>query len=336
VKRAVATWLVSLLLGGASSMAGVMEGGMSPVDMSFYGQMGQTAVYRGYLSPAQVQVVTLVVITDANSGGGADGVFSGFDLDFLSLDLDGNLASTFDQYRPRTGGLTIVPGLVRDAATSVFQPTALHPGPLFGMNVGGSVDAATATLGQRDGSYVYGPTLGVDTSHGWVSLGQGGQLAAAFACIPVPPTGMYVFAGDVGFNDETLGAHVSVQVPGRMIYVNVPDGNRAPVLLQAGDVVVVTGTGLSGDAVSWRWDLNGDGNYDDGSGQELYFSYEYLVSELDQLADLSSVGLEVTTFDGYTYKYTVYGEMQGVPEPASILLLGAGAVGIFRRRRLRD
>jgi len=333
VKRAVATWLVSLLLGGASSMAGVMGEGTIPVDMSFYGQVGQTAVYRGYLNPAQVQVVTRVVVTDANSGGGADGVFSGFDLDFLSLDLDGNLVSTSDQYRPRTWVATIVPGLVRDAATSVFQPTALHPGPLFGMNVNGIVDAATATLGQRDGSYVYGPTLGVDTSHGWVSLGQGGQVAAAFCYIPVPPTGMYVFAGDVGFSDEILGAHVSVQVPERLIYVNVPDANQALVQLQAGDVAAVTGTDLFGDAVSWRWDLNGDGIYDDGSGRELYFSYEYLVSELDQLADLSSVGLEVTT-DGYTYTYTVYGGMQGIPEPASILLLGAGAVGIFRRRRL--
>jgi len=164
-----------------------------PVSMVFSTNVGQTRVFRGEISGLGLSTVGTVTVTDLNVVDGSGGVFSGFDLDFLLLDVDGVLATTGDQVLPfQTAATTVTPGTI--APSAAYVPTVAHPGTLFGLNADSSIDFGTATIGTRDGSYV--APLSVDTSDGWVSLGYGGSLSAAFPLTPVGES-LYIFLGEV-------------------------------------------------------------------------------------------------------------------------------------------
>jgi hypothetical protein len=192
-----------LLLAGTQAFA-------SPetVPMSFVGSAGQTGIWRGNLTPAGPGIFNVAVILDGPGFGGSSGVFSGIDVDFVILDADGNLATTGDQVAPIQNGSTFVtPGVIRNQATSPYQPTAAHPGALFGLNANGSVDFGTATLGTRDGFY-YPLSLTVDTSDGWVSVGEGGALRTAFPTTTIGSDSLYLFVGEVGINEFVCRAEI--------------------------------------------------------------------------------------------------------------------------------
>ena len=179
----------------------------APVSMDFYADIGLTRVWRGDLSSLGSGTFDSVVLTDV-IGGGGDGLFSGFDVDFIVLDLDGVLSTTADQTLPFENSSTSVKaGSVRNAATSPHQPTALHPGKLFGLNVDESIDFTTASMGNLDSYFKSPPT--VDTSKGWVALGDGGVLTAAFPTVTLDGSPMYLFVGDVGAN-ESLEAKLEI------------------------------------------------------------------------------------------------------------------------------
>jgi hypothetical protein len=182
----------------------------APLSMSFYGDVGLTRVWRGDLaSLGSGTFDTVLVIDDGDGIGGSDGVYSGFDLDFLIIDLDGNLATTADQILPAQAPPTHVnKGSIRNQTTSPYQPTVLHPGDLFGLNADDSIDFATATIGTLDASYDT-VTLAVDSSFGLVTLGDGGSLSAKFGTITIDGSSMYLFVGDAGLN-EGIGANINV------------------------------------------------------------------------------------------------------------------------------
>jgi hypothetical protein len=185
----------------------VSQAGAVPVSMSLYGYSGDTKIYSGSLSSLGLTCVDSVTITDGGFYSGSTGVFSGFDLDFVLLDADGNFNTTGDQVLPSAGTATVTLGTIVSPISSIYQPTAAHPGKLFGLNANDTLDTATATIGTLDASFA--DPLAVDTSSGWVSLGYGGSLSTAFTQTSTSPS-LYLFVGQVGTATlESFCANVS-------------------------------------------------------------------------------------------------------------------------------
>jgi hypothetical protein len=205
--------------------------GAVPVTMSPYPVVGgQTRVFRGDLSSLGVGSVYSARVTDAGVLGGQTGVFSGCDIDFVVLDRDGDLSTTADRIVPfQTAATSVTPGSIRNPTTSPYQPTASHPGELFGLNTDGSIDFATATIGTRDASYNPITFLfTVDTSGGWVTLGDSGSLTAAFPDTTIGSS-LWLFVGEAGLasegSTEGLNALVSINnsvpAPGAVLLVGL-------------------------------------------------------------------------------------------------------------------
>jgi hypothetical protein len=177
------------------------------VGMSLTGTDHQTSIWRADLSSLGSGTASVAVVLDGG-GHGSDGVFSGIDVDFVLLDRDGDLSTTGDQVAPlQNSSTSVTPGTITNQQFSIYQPTASHPGALFGLNLDGSVDFATATLGTRDGFY-YPLSLTVDTADGWVSLGECGALYTAFPTTCVDG-GLYLFVGEVGLNEFVCTVEVN-------------------------------------------------------------------------------------------------------------------------------
>ena len=223
IKRIIRCALMALVAG----IPAVTFANPDLVAMTDYGVYGQTRLFRGDLSSLGLGTFDAVTVFDV-VGGGDDGVFSGFDLDILVLDGDGDFSTTGDQTSPFANSSTFVTaGSVRNPTTTIYLPTSSHPGALFGLNADGSIDFATATIGSRDAVYDAGsfPGLDPDTSDGWVTLGDGGSLTAGFSDITLTGSSMYLFVGEVGQN-ETLRANVHVDfkpipAPGAMMLSSI-------------------------------------------------------------------------------------------------------------------
>lgn len=191
-----------------------MQLGAVPLVFTNEGPDGQTTVFRASLTGLGLTQVGSVSIQDSNSGvGGSPGIFSGFDLDFVFIDVDGLYATTDD--RIVASAYLYNTGTVRPTAEADFQPTATHPGPTFGSSALDTIDAALSTLGTRDGSFP--ASFNADNSSGWLTLGDGGSLAANFAPAVVLIGTEALFLGEVGTSDgELVNASVTLspsQVP---------------------------------------------------------------------------------------------------------------------------
>lgn len=194
--------LISALLGLSSISAGAV-----PLTFTNAGLDGQTTIFRAALGGVGLTQIGSVTITDSNSGtGGSPGVFSGFDLDFVFLDLDGNYATTGDRVFGSVFAFTT--GAIRPTADPAFQPTASRPGPTSGSLAANTINAGLATLNTRDGFYPAG--FNTDNVFGWLTLGDGGTLGVGFAA-PVSISGTEaLFAGEVGTTaGELLNASVT-------------------------------------------------------------------------------------------------------------------------------
>ncbi len=185
----------------------IPESDMALVDvpMSFYGVLGQTTVYSSHVTDLPAGFLDSVVFTDRNKKGGSSGVFSGFDLDFVLLDVDG-VFNNGDEFAV-VAGADLQLGDVRNRVATRFRPTDAHRGELFGLDAAGAVVPSVATLSTYDASYVAGAQLAVDSSHGWVSLGDGGELDLSLERIStrVYPD-LHIYVGDAGLNDESMDA----------------------------------------------------------------------------------------------------------------------------------
>lgn len=160
-----------------------------------------TVIQSADMSLAGVSTITSVTITDISGGlGGDPGMFSGFDMDAVILDRDGNVNTTGDQFTPVA--IAFTQGTVRPGAP-VFQQPHADQGPLFGLEPGGAIDPAASTLTQFDGVNISHR----DNADGFLSMGDGGILVLTFAGISVDG-GLFLLFGDVGGQGEQVRVDV--------------------------------------------------------------------------------------------------------------------------------
>ena len=196
-----------MALAGSSGLAMAI-----PLTLTNIGTVGGSTVFQADLAALGITTVDSITVVDSNSGlGGSPGIFSGFDLDALFLDADGDLTTSGD--RTFASSFDFSAGTTRPTALTSMMPTADHPGPTFGSLDANTIDAATATLNVLDGVAV----ADVEFAAGFLTLGDGGTLTAEF--LPgVPIVGsFYLAVGEVGTEaGEALDASVfvnEVQVP---------------------------------------------------------------------------------------------------------------------------
>lgn len=161
-------------------------------------------------------VSSITLIDDNIIAGGADGVFSGFDLDGLILDGDGDLTTTGDQFSPLS--LAFQAGATRATANQNQLPNLLAagpagpvPGPVFGAVDATTINGAVATLDTFDAV----SSDSIFSANGFLTFGDGGTLVINFADIAITP-GLTLFIAEVGgqAGEEILVRVSQVPLPG--------------------------------------------------------------------------------------------------------------------------
>lgn len=158
-----------------------------------------TGVYKADLTgfPLLTEIASISIKDDNSGTSGSPGAYSGFDLDALFLDVDGDYTTTGDQFYANSYVFTA--GSIRPTGDPQFASNT--SGPLNGMNADGTVNEAFATLNAIDAIFF---------STGSISLGDGGSLSANFApAIPVAAT-LFLITGEVGDNGEGISATITV------------------------------------------------------------------------------------------------------------------------------
>jgi hypothetical protein len=159
-------------------------------------------------------VSSITLIDDGIIAGGADGVFSGFDLDGLVLDVDGDPTTTGDQFSPLS--FLFQAGSQRATLNQNQQGTVVDgtgtnpavPGPVFGADDATTIDQAQATLGIFDAV----SSDNVNTAFGFLTFGDNGELIVNFADIAIGDSLFLLFAEVGGQSGEEILVRVS-QVP---------------------------------------------------------------------------------------------------------------------------
>jgi len=198
--------LGSWVCAGLLLLASPAGAAIVPLTLVPDGTVGNTLVFQADLTGIGLtQVGSITIQDDGTPVGGADGIFSGFDLDAVFLDVDGSLATAGDRFFGSS--FVFSAGTTRPTANPAWLPTAAHPGPTFGSLNATSIDFATATLNVLDGVSV----ADVNVADGFLTLGDGGTLGVNFA--PLVPVGATLFlsVGEVGGQaGEGIGASVFV------------------------------------------------------------------------------------------------------------------------------
>jgi len=317
----------------------IARGDLVPVTMTYHTQVDKTAVFRIDLTGFDIGTIRSVTVTDGNVQRGTGEIFSGFDLDFLVFDRDGDLSTTDDQIAPLRDMSFVVAGLVRPAPNGkVYYPPA--PGPLFGLDAAGDLDHDKATLDTLDADYDVDLTknlLDVDSCEGWVSLGDDGMLAAGFPLVSIGSSeSMFLFIGEVGppptAGDPDELSTASVEIQAFAVGSKYVPGFE----LAQGQSVNLKGDDDGGEEVaSWRWDLDGDGQYDDAIGPMLGLSFDDLFLLFGVDFGEHTIGLQRLTEAGQEDSREEF-NIQLVPDPATwALLLAVGGPMVLRRRRRR-
>ena len=155
-----------------------------------------TRLYRADLTGLGLSEIAAITITDSNSGiGGSPGAYSGFDLDAIFLDLDGDATTLADQIY--ASGFLFSAGTLRPGGLA--SNTA---GPTNGSASPNSVDEPFATLDAIDALFF---------STGSLTLGDGGTLAALFAPDVTVGPSLFLFVGEVsGDAGELVSAAIEV------------------------------------------------------------------------------------------------------------------------------
>ena len=245
-------WLlaVAAFISAGTAHAEVLEPMFLDLPMSYYGQVGQTAVYRGTVNLASAGSIDRLTLTDLNTQAGSSGIFSGFDLDFVYFHDSPDFGDSFGTIRDPV----LTAGDARYGAASPYQPTANHPGDLFGTDVDGSVRTNWATLNRRDARYTAGDKFSVDSSSGWVSLGDGGSIDMTvtngdFAA----DSTFYIFIGDAGQKDEYIDAQVKLFVqPAQVVAEPIADAGGS-YSIAPGQTIAPDGSGSLDDIHTYEW-----------------------------------------------------------------------------------
>lgn len=197
---------VVLGVGALALATATAQAALVPVTFTNIGIVGGTTVFRGDLTGLGLTEIASLRINDSNSGtGGSPGIFSGFDLDAVFLDLDGNLATAGD--RVFGSGFLFSAGTTRPTATAILLPTPAHPGPTFGSINGTTIDFATATLNALDGVSI----ADVNLADGFLTLGDGGSLGVNFMPTVAVGASLFLMVGEVGTGQgEAISADVFV------------------------------------------------------------------------------------------------------------------------------
>lgn len=143
-----------------------------------------TTVLRADLTGLGLSQISYITVNDSNSGtGGSAGAYSGFDLDALFLDLDGDYTTTGDQVYASSFAFNA--GTVRAGGAPASNTT----GALNGSINDSTVDEAFATLNTVDATWF---------GAGSISLGDGGSLTAFFDPAIAINSSLFVITGEVG------------------------------------------------------------------------------------------------------------------------------------------
>lgn len=168
--------------------------------------VGGTLVYKADLTGLGLsQIGAITIIDDGTTFGGAPGIFSGFDLDAIFLDDDGDLTTTGDRHF--ASDYIFSAGSTRATSLPGYLPNALHPGPTFGSIDAHTIDLATATLETLDGIAI----ADVNVANGFLTLGDGGSLIANFAPEVLVGSTLFLMTGEVG-GQQGEGINASVFV----------------------------------------------------------------------------------------------------------------------------
>ncbi len=171
-----------------------------------------TLLQRVDLAAAGLTTINTIVLTDISGGvGGEPGIFSGYDLDAVFLDADGDITTTGDQIAFTS--LAFTGGTIRPTGDVNQMPSNLNNyGQYFGTTFAGDIagfgTGQSATLDTFDASN----TASRLTANGFLSLGDGGEVVLTFADILVGDS-MFLVFGEVGGQGEMLQVSVPSQVP---------------------------------------------------------------------------------------------------------------------------
>jgi hypothetical protein len=132
----------------------------------------------------------------------------------------------------------------------------------------------------------------------------------------------------------TSGPRTGIPVTGSKVVLYRPATADAgpPLIVNPGDTVTLDGSASVGTISLWQWDLNGDGVWD-LTGEKPTVTYDYLTGTLGLAGGPHEVTLRASspyTDNQSTTLLTI------VPEPATLVLLAAGAgvtLAVRRRRR---
>jgi hypothetical protein len=165
-------------------------------------------IFRADLAGSSLASIEALTIEDLGTGlQGATGIFTGFDLDAIFLDVDGNVGTLNDRHFAT--GYQFAVGSILVSGDPAHRPTGTRRGPVFGSKNGTTISHALATLDKLDAVSI----ADVNQARGFLSLGRGGVLTLLFDT-PVPVgDSLFLIAGEVGGNGETLRAATLTGTP---------------------------------------------------------------------------------------------------------------------------
>lgn len=203
---------LAALITSSSAFAATVTPTFTDEGIDTTGTATSTRMYRADLTGLGLTEIGAITVNDSNSGvGGSPGIYSGFDLDAIFLDVDGSLATSGDRFF--ASSFLYSAGSVRGGGS----PVSPSGGPLNGASSSTTVDEGWATLGSIDGIFF---------GTGSITLGDGGSLTAVFDPTISIGSSLFLFAGEVsGDAGETLTGLVEItDTPPTMTPVPLPAG----------------------------------------------------------------------------------------------------------------